>query len=134
MSSKFIDGFGLLVNGINIAFVDGKPVNVNHPSMAVKPGTQLDGVLAPGGVPVVSFSATVGANTTGNTLTFIIADRADRILDSTAYISPLSIGRSTLLLGGADAAVPEPASVVLLGSVMAVLAYSCRNRLRGLRF
>ena len=129
MSSKFIDGFGLLVNGINIAFVDGKPVNVNHPSMAVKPGTQLDGVLAPGGVPVVSFSAT-----TGNTLTFIIADRADRILDSTAYISPLSIGRSTLLLGGADAAVPEPASVVLLGSVMAVLAYSCRNRLRGLRF
>jgi hypothetical protein len=114
VGSTFIDGFGMLVNGSNVAFVAGLPVNVDHPSMAALAGTELDGVLAPSGSPTVTFSKLVGAGTTGNTLKFIIADSGDSALDSVAYISALG--------GTPPPPVPEPASVVLLTSAMGLVA------------
>ncbi|MCX6902478.1 MAG: choice-of-anchor L domain-containing protein, partial [Verrucomicrobia bacterium] len=30
--SSFIDGFGIYLNGVNIAYTDGLPVNINHPA------------------------------------------------------------------------------------------------------
>lgn len=53
VGSAFIDAFGLFLNGTNIAFVGGQPVNIDHPDMAALAGTELDGVLAPGGDPVL---------------------------------------------------------------------------------
>jgi hypothetical protein len=124
VGSTFIDGFGMLVNGTNVAFTGGFPVNVNHPSMAAIAGTELDGILAPGGVPVVQFSSVVGFGSTGNTLKFIIADRGDDILDSTAYISALGgePGTPTPF----TPTVPEPATGLLVAT--GVAAYFARRR------
>jgi len=90
----YFDGFGMFLNGTNVAFVASRPVNITHPNMAAIGGTELDGVLAPGNVPLLVFGGPV--NPTGNTLRFIIGDREDPIYDSTVYIA------------GLRAVVPEP--------------------------
>lgn len=91
VGTDFIDGFGLYVNGVNIASVAGSPVNINHPSMGFFGGTELDGVLGGStgsfGALVHTFSSPV--NPAGNTITFIISDTSDDILDTTAFISQL---------------------------------------------
>jgi len=33
VGSEFVDGFGLFVNGQNVAFVNGQPINIDHPDM-----------------------------------------------------------------------------------------------------
>lgn len=100
----YFDGFGMFLNGTNVAFVASQPVNITHPNMAPIAGTELDGVLAPGNVPLLEFGGPV--NPTGNTLRFIIGDREDPIYDSTVYIA------------GLRAAVPEPGAA---GTGLAVL-------------
>ncbi len=100
VGSTFIDAFGLFVNGTNIAFANGSPINVNHPDGAAIVETELDGVIAPFGNPVMIFSATVTPEVP-NTLTFIIADRGDAAYDSTAYIKNFG--------------VPTPGALALLG-------------------
>lgn len=57
VGSVYVDGFGLFVNGTNIASTGGRPVNINHPDMTGAAGTELDGILAPGGDPVLVFEA-----------------------------------------------------------------------------
>ena len=93
VGSEFIDGFGLFLNGVNLASVGrvrDQPVNINHLAMAKILGTQLDGVLAPNGNPLVIFSAPVVPGSTGNVLTFLVADTSDTVYDTTAYISLLT--------------------------------------------
>jgi hypothetical protein len=111
VGSSFIDGFGLYVNGVNIATVGGSPVNINHPDMAFLPGTELDGILAPGGNTAVLYSSFVGDGSTGNTLTFIVADTSDPILDTTVYIAAL-----------AGVPIPEPSSLALVAVGIAAMA------------
>jgi hypothetical protein len=110
----FVDGFGLLIDGVNIAFSGGLPVNIDHPSMAVIDGTELDGVLCPAPAsapypcsPAQTFSLSGLSVGTTHTLTFILGDRGDDRVDTTVYISAL---------GGTapPAEVPEPASLALL--------------------
>lgn len=102
----YFDGFGMFLNGTNVAFVNGLPVNITHPGMQAIGGTELDGVLAPGGSPLLTFGGSVAP--AGNTLRFIIGDRDDPIYDSTVYISGLQ-------------AVPEPDAGAALLAVAAVL-------------
>lgn len=113
VDSPFVDGFGMFLNGVNLAFVGGKPVNIRHPDMTdLITGTELDGILAPGGNPILRFGGLV--NSTGNTLRFIVADTSDGILDTTVYFSAL---------GGVEApAVPLPGSLWLLATGAGVLA------------
>ena len=91
VGTTFIDGFGLYVNGVNIATVDGSPVNINHPDMTFATGTELDALLGgssgPSGPFVHTFSSPV--NPAGNTITFIVADSSDDVLDTTVFISQL---------------------------------------------
>lgn len=141
VGSSFIDGFGLFVNGENVAFANGEPINVNHPDflgafveggggefegegsqfevasfnegggesglpiggeggavasnttlepgdprLAFVTGTELDGVIAPDGNPVLRFDVPVNAGES-NTFDIIIADTSDDILDSTIFLS-----------------------------------------------
>jgi hypothetical protein len=89
VGSPFVDGMGIFVDGTDIAFVNALPVNINHPAFAALSGTELNGVLAPAGNPLLTFSRFVGAATTGHRLTVIICDTNDDILDSTAYLARL---------------------------------------------
>ncbi len=120
--NSIFDGFGIFLNGTaptdNIAFVAGQPVNISHPDFAAVPGTELNGVLNTGGNPTQTFQAQIGNGATGNRITFIIADFADSIFDTTAYIAslgavpptqpplpppppvPPTIGQNDTILGG----------------------------------
>jgi hypothetical protein len=90
VDSEYNDGFGLFVNGVNIASVGGNPVNIDNPLMAAVAGTELDGVLEDESLPIPTvhtFSAPV--NPTGNTIIFILADTGDDIYDTTVFFSQL---------------------------------------------
>lgn len=113
VSDGYFDGFGMFLNGTNVAFVRALPVNITHPDMDEIVGTELDGVLAPGGSPLLTFGGPV--NATGNTLRFIIGDRDDPILDSTVYVSGLR-------------AAPEPGGAVLILTAVGSLCILTRGR------
>ncbi len=120
MWANSFNGFGLFLNGVNIAFAGG-PVNIDNPNM-VNTGfptnggvdgsayqtTPLGGLLVVGGNPVVTYGGPVIAGT--NTLTFIIADANDTVLDTTAFIEGLGNAPPP------TSPVPEPSRIVgLLG-------------------
>ena len=89
-----LDGFGVFLNGVNIARAGGAPVNAANPNVARVEGAELDGVIAVGGNPVLALSRSSGGQQvtlqpTGNKLTIIIADANDGTLASTAYIASL---------------------------------------------
>lgn len=92
VNSSFNDGFGLFVNGTNVAGVrptvggPNLPVNIDHPDMAPIGGTELDGVLAPNGSPVLRFDVPVTAGA-ANQFRIILADTSDARLDTTIYLS-----------------------------------------------
>ncbi len=95
VGSTFNDGFGLYLNGNNIAGVEpsggGTPltVNINHPDFSAIPGTELNGVLAPNENPVLRFDTAVTPGSTGNILTVILGDRGDMSYDTTVYLASL---------------------------------------------
>ncbi len=117
IGSDFIDTFGIYFNGTNIALVGGQPANINHPDVANIAGTELDGLIAPGGNPLLLFQVPVVPGSSGNTLTFIVADTSDDILDTTVYISGV---------GSVDP-VPEPALTALLFAGAIALALRTRR-------
>jgi hypothetical protein len=123
IGTTFIDAFGIYLNGTNIAFLAGEPINVDHPNMAALDGTELDGVLLRSfGNPIVAFS---GATIAGvNTLTFIVADSGDFRFDTTVFISSLA-GTAQVDDNGP---LPEPATLILLGTALACLARVRRRK------
>lgn len=92
VGSNFIDGFGLFLNGQNIAGVtneegETQTANINHSSFKAIEGTQLNGLIAPNGNPLLRFDAPVEAGSTGNVFQIVIGDRGDNVLDTTTYLS-----------------------------------------------
>ncbi len=118
VGSPFIDAFGIFLNGVNIALFNGNPVNIDHPNMAFRTGTELDGLLDPtggSGNPIMLFEGLVTPGSVGNTLTFIIADSNDSQLDSTVFIEGFgTIDPGGGTPGGGFESLPEPGSAVML--------------------
>ncbi|SFF99834.1 PEP-CTERM protein-sorting domain-containing protein [Duganella sp. CF458] len=124
---KFVDGFGLLIDGVNIAFVGGLPLNIDHPTVQPVGGTELNGILCPGTAdrctPAQTFSLSGLSTDRSHTLSFIIGDRGDDRLDTTVYISALG--------GTRPVDLPEPGSAGLLGiGVLGLLAARWRRKTR----
>lgn len=117
IGTNFIDGFGIYLNGVNIAFSNGAPLNINHPNSATPfAGTELDGVILNHitGLPVLQLYAAVVPGSVNNQLQFVLGDASDGIFDTTIYISGV--------------AVPEPGSLGLM--VLGLVAVIRRGRQR----
>jgi len=134
----FIDGFGLFLNGTNIAFAGGNPVNIDNPLMVntVFPtnggtdGTAFQttpeqGVLVQNGSAVITYGGDVVPGST-NTLTFIIADANDHVLDTTAFIQGL--GNAPPPIG-----TPEPSTWAMMLMGFVGLGYFARRKAMKLR-
>ena len=144
---KYIDGFGLFLNGTNIAFAGGHPVNIDNPGMVntVFPDdgggndgtafqtTPEEGVLVLNGTAVITYGGDVTPDST-NTLTFIIADANDNELDTTAFIQGLgNAPPPNGTPGSPPIGTPEPATwaMMLLGFAgMGFLGYRRAGRAR----
>lgn len=128
VGSDFIDGFGLYLNGVNLAFVDSQPVNINHPDFDFETGTELNGVLGGSSNPLGSLVHTFNgaAMAMGNELTFVIADTSDDSLDSTVYISQL--GGSAPPPPPPPNPIPAPATLALFGLGLAGLGWKKRKK------
>ena len=126
--ASFIDGFGLFLNGANIAFAGGNPVNIDNPDMVNTAfptdggndgssfqTTALGGVLVENGSAVITYGGNVIPGST-NTLTFIVADANDDELDTAAFIQGL--GNAPPPIG-----TPEPSTWVMLGLGFAGMAW-----------
>lgn len=88
------NAFGIFVNGENIARFDESPasglIDVESRFLARVEGTTLDRVIAPGGIPALTFSK-AGLSPTGNKITFIIANEGSFTETSAAYLTGLSV-------------------------------------------
>jgi hypothetical protein len=96
VGSGFVDGFGMFLNGVNVAGalptggVAGDlllPININHPDFAPITGTELNGMIAPNGIPLMRFDIPVTPGSTGNTFSLLLADAGDAGYDSTIFLS-----------------------------------------------
>lgn len=96
VDSSFTDAFGMFLNGELVAGVlptggvEGDallPVNIDHPDFASVEGTELDGLLAPNGIPLLRFDIPVTPGSTANSFSIILADAGDTSLDSTVFLS-----------------------------------------------
>ncbi len=131
--NDFIDGFGLFLNGANIAFAGGNPVNIDNPGMVntdfpLQGGvdgnsfqtTPLQGVLVENGSAVITYGGAVVPGST-NTLTFIVADANDANLDTAAFIQGL--GNAPPPIG-----TPEPSTWAMMLIGFAGLGYFARRK------
>lgn len=135
VGSQFNDAFRFLVNGTNFALIPGTnsivEINsVNNGSNSAfyvdntsgVRNTQLDGLTV-----VLSFTAPVNPGVQ-NTLQLVIADRGDPFLDSAVFIQG-----GTFQVTPPDTTVPEPTTLLLLGTGLAGLAAKVGRKRKGLK-
>lgn len=96
VNTSFTDAFGMFLNGELVSGVlpaDAEagdpllPVNIDHPDFAPVEGTELNGLLAPNGIPLLRFDIPVEPGSIGNVFSIIIADASDSDFDSTVFLS-----------------------------------------------
>ena len=96
VDSSFTDAFGMFLNGELVSGVlpstgvQGDallPVNIDHPDFTSIEGTELNGMLAPNGVPLLRFDVPVTPGSVANSFSIVIADAGDSSYDSTVFLS-----------------------------------------------
>jgi hypothetical protein len=96
VDSSFTDAFGMFLNGELVSGVLPSggiagdpllPVNIDHPDFAPVTGTELNGMLAPNGVPLLRFDIPVTPGSVANSFSIVIADAGDGGYDSTVFLS-----------------------------------------------
>jgi hypothetical protein len=117
VSSSFTDAFGMFLNNELVAGVlpsdavpgdDLLPVNINHPDFAPITGTELNGMLAPNGIPLLRFDIPVEPGSTGNVFSIMIADASDSFLDTTVFLSSFGNFDSESGLSEFTPILPDP--------------------------
>ncbi len=107
------DGLVLILNGTNVASIASLPINVFHPGLTNAIGTELDAVITTDGTNQVhNIIVPVTPGSTNNTLTIVIGDADDDLVDSTAYLTIVpTVVASAVDLAISKIATPEPVSV-----------------------
>lgn len=142
VGSSFNDAFAFYLNGVNIALVPAtlSPVAINSINCGSNPAyyrsnsggpcdsgplnTQLDGLV--GGLGSLALYAT-GPVAAGdvNHIKLVIVDRGDTIYDSAVFLK----GGSFKPEPPPNGIIPEPSTLILLGTGLAATARSLRKRL-----
>ncbi len=138
VGSAFNDVFGFFVNGVNYALIPGTvtPVAINNVNLGLNSAyyinntdahlnTQMDGLTV-----VLSMVAPVNAGVT-NSMMLGIADSGDRILDSAVFIKAGSFTPCGSPGQPTCGAVPEPSTLLLLGSGLLGFGFFARKRMKG---
>ena len=128
----FNDVFGFYVDDTNIALVGGQPITINTINDTVNSSSYVNNVTNTNGLPVagrdtrydgltrVLLAQKLGLSPGEHTMSFRVADASDGILDAGVFIQGGTFSEQQPTDG-----IPEPASILLLGSgIAAVLAYA----------
>jgi len=100
VGSAFNDAFGIYLNGTQIAFDQtNKPITINGglfstSTVVTNTGTELDG-----STPRLTITAPITPGSTGNTLSFAIADTSDAIYDSAVFIANAGSSTTSITIG-----------------------------------
>lgn len=117
VDSEYTDAFGMFLNDELVAGVlpsDAEPgdellpVNIDHPDFAPIEGTELNGLLAPNGIPLLRFDIPVDPGSTGNVFSIMIADASDSALDTTVFLSSFGNFDSESGLSEFTPILPDP--------------------------
>lgn len=135
IDTEFNDEFDLLINGVDVALVNGQNVNINNVNDVDNAGFYVNNVTNTNGLPVAGLGMKFDGRTSFlvaralnlgpgvHTAKFVVADVGDGILDAAVFVQAGSFSPDE-----PRPDIPVPAALPLLASGIAALAFLRRRR------